>query len=94
VTRLLLAHVEPCERGGFGGHRHHRRSESAGSPGRVELALLAAEFPAFRFWRQTYYDRTLYIAQSTSLSTRPHAVVTDDLGELRAALTAGQPPGR
>jgi hypothetical protein len=69
-------------------------SESAGSPDRDELTLLAAEFPAFRFWRQTFYDRTLYTAQSTSLSTRPHTVVTDDLGELRAALTVGQPPGR
>ena len=69
-------------------------SGSAGSPDHDELALLASEFPAFRFWRQTFHDRTLYIAQGTSLSTRPHTVVTDDLGELRAALTAGQPPGR
>jgi len=90
----LLGHVEPCERGGFGGHRHRRRQWIRRITRPRELALLAAEFPAFRFWRQTFHDRTLYIAQGTSLSTSPHTVVTDDLGELRAALTAGQPPGR
>jgi len=68
--------------------------ESAESRDHDELALLAAEFPAFRFWCQTFYERTLYIAQSTSLGTRPHTVVTDDLGELRAALEVGQPPSR
>ena len=69
-------------------------SGSAGSRDHDELTLLAAEFPAFRFWCQTFSDRTLYTAQSTSLGTRPHTVVTDDLGELRAALALGRPPSR
>jgi hypothetical protein len=64
-------------------------SESTGSRHR-ELARLAAEYPAFRFWCQTFSDRTLYTAQSTSLGTRPHTVVTDNLAELRAALAAGR----
>lgn len=53
-----------------------------------ELALVAAGFPAFHFWRAITYDRIRYVAQGTSLDTHPYAVVTHDLVELRAALDA------
>jgi hypothetical protein len=55
-----------------------------------KLALIAAGFPAFHLWRATIYDRIRYIAQGASLDTHPYAVVTADLDELHAALTAGQ----
>lgn len=55
-----------------------------------ELAMIAAGFPAFRLWRVTIYDRIRYIAQGASLDTHPYTVVTGDLDELRAALSAGQ----
>jgi hypothetical protein len=58
-----------------------------------ELALLAAGFPAFQFWRETTQDRTRYIARAHRLGTRPHTAVTTDPGELAAALTAGQQAG-
>jgi hypothetical protein len=51
------------------------------------LPALRAEFPAFRIWRETTRDRVRYIARSPHLDLNPHTVVTDDLGELRAALT-------
>jgi hypothetical protein len=51
-----------------------------------ELALVAAGFPAFRIWRQTFWDRTRYTAQARELTTHPNTVVTGDLAELRAAL--------
>jgi hypothetical protein len=55
-----------------------------------ELALIAAGFPAFHLWHGHIYDRTRYIAQGHNLDTHPHTVVTGDLGELAAALAAGQ----
>jgi hypothetical protein len=55
-----------------------------------ELALLAAGFPAFRLWRETILDRTRYVAQGTTLNSHPHIVITDDLAELAATLTASQ----
>lgn len=57
-----------------------------------ELALLAAEFPAFRVWQERVHNRTRYVARGTTLDTRPHTVITDDLAELRTALAAGQRP--
>jgi hypothetical protein len=53
-----------------------------------ELALVAAGFPAFQFWRAITYDRIRYVAQGTSLDTHPSVVVTHDLVELRAVLGA------
>jgi hypothetical protein len=55
-----------------------------------ELALVAAGFPAFRLWRETCYDRTRYVSRARDISTHPHTIVTADLGELAAALAAGQ----
>lgn len=68
-------------------------AEGPGDPD--ELALVAAGFPAYRIWRQTFYDRTRYTAQARDLTIHPNTVVTADLAELHAALlddpqTAGQ----
>jgi hypothetical protein len=57
-----------------------------------ELAMIAAGFPAFCIWREARYDGARYAAQARSLATRPAAVITRDLAELRAALTASSPP--
>jgi len=51
-----------------------------------ELASLRAGFPCFRIWREETCDRALYVARSRHLELNPHTVVTDDIGELRAAL--------
>jgi DNA-binding XRE family transcriptional regulator len=55
-----------------------------------ELALVAAGFPAFRLWREVTCEGTRYVAQGGNLAARPYAVVTGDLTELRAALSAGE----
>jgi hypothetical protein len=55
-----------------------------------ELALIAAGFPAFCLWREATSYGIRYIAQGINLTARPYSVVTGDLTELRAALTAGQ----
>ncbi|HUZ24149.1 MAG TPA: hypothetical protein VMV07_10345 [Streptosporangiaceae bacterium] len=59
-----------------------------------ELALVAAGFPAFRVWRETCLDRTYYVSRARDLGNHPHTVVTDSLGELAAALAAGQDQDR
>jgi hypothetical protein len=51
-----------------------------------DLAELRREFPQFRIWRETLPDRSRYVARSQRAGLNPHTVVTDDLGELRAAL--------
>jgi hypothetical protein len=55
-----------------------------------ELALLAAGYPAFQFWRETLPDRSWHIARTNDLQVHPTAVITDDLAELQAALRAGK----
>jgi hypothetical protein len=50
------------------------------------LTALRADFPCFRIWREETYDRARYIARSLHPGLNPHTVVTDDAGELRAAL--------
>jgi hypothetical protein len=61
---------------------------TAGDPD--ELALIAAGFPAFCIWRSVTAGHSRYVAQSITTDTRPHTVITGDLAELAAALTAGQ----
>jgi hypothetical protein len=56
-----------------------------------ELALIEAGFPGFRVWRQTVCDRMRYVAASRDLDTHPYTVITSDLKELVASLTAGRP---
>jgi hypothetical protein len=53
------------------------------------LSVLRADFPQFRIWRETTGNRTRYIARSLHRGARPHTVVTADLAELRAELSAG-----
>src|ERR1700720_4676684 len=81
--------------------RHHRPSPPPGHHAMNshpphsdpdELALIAAGFPEFSVWRSVTVYRTRYIAQSRRLGVHPHTVVTDDLAELAAALTAGRSP--
>jgi hypothetical protein len=50
------------------------------------LTALRQDFPAFRIWRETIHDRTRYTACRQQPGLNPHTVITDDLGELRAAL--------
>jgi hypothetical protein len=50
------------------------------------LAILQAQFPCFRIWRERTCDRVRYVARSLHPGLNPHTVVTDDIGELRAAL--------
>jgi O-methyltransferase involved in polyketide biosynthesis len=51
-----------------------------------ELAGLQEEFPAFRIWREITGERVRFVARSLRPGVSPHTVVTDDVGELRAAL--------
>jgi hypothetical protein len=57
-------------------------------PDADELAMIAAGFPAFSIWRSVTAAGRRYVAQSLSLQTHPHTVVTDNLAELTTALTA------
>ena len=52
----------------------------------AELAVLQADFSCFRIWREQTCDRARYEARSLHLEINPHTVVTDDIGELSAAL--------
>jgi hypothetical protein len=54
-----------------------------------ELDRLQAGFPQFRIWREIICDRARYVARREDPGARPHTVVTADLDELRAALSAG-----
>jgi hypothetical protein len=77
-------------------------SETA--PAQNQLAVLQADFPCFRSSREQTCDRARYAVRSLHPGLNPHTVVTDDIGELRAALEpsrhtpcprphpAGQPP--
>jgi hypothetical protein len=55
-----------------------------------EIARLQASFPEFRIWRESTYSGPRYIACRLRPGTRPHTLVTADLGELRAELGAGR----
>jgi hypothetical protein len=56
------------------------------APPPAELAILQADFPCFRIWREQTCDRALYMSRSLHLEINPHTVMTGDIGELRAAL--------
>jgi S-adenosyl methyltransferase len=67
----------------------------------TSLHALRADFPHYRFWRESARNRTRYVARTQYGGGSPHTVVTGDLAELRAALagsaapwpTAGEPAG-
>jgi hypothetical protein len=51
-----------------------------------DLAVLQAEFPAFRIWEEQMPGRIRYVARSRTDDVNPHTVITADLDELRGAL--------
>jgi hypothetical protein len=55
----------------------------------LDLAQLQAGFPQFAIWQEIGYGRPRYIARSLRPGTRPHTLITSDLRELRAGLSAG-----
>jgi hypothetical protein len=58
----------------------------------AELAHLRAEFPGHLIGTETIVGRGVrYLARARQHDAHPHTVLTPDLGELRAALEAGQP---
>jgi len=59
---------------------------TVGQPLPAELAILQADFPCYRIWREQTYDRDRYHALSLHLEINPYTVVTDDIRELRAVL--------
>lgn len=57
----------------------------------AELAHLRAEFPGHLIGTETIVGRGVrYLARARQHDAHPHTVLTPDLGELRAALEAGQ----
>jgi hypothetical protein len=56
-----------------------------------DVAQLQASFPQFRIWRESTYRGPRYIACRLQPGTRPHTLITSDLGELRAELGTGGP---
>lgn len=60
--------------------------------GQPTLRQVRRQFPQFAIWREVSLDRCRYIARALDLGTNPHTVITDDLAELRDALSGkGQP---
>jgi O-methyltransferase involved in polyketide biosynthesis len=55
-----------------------------------DLAVLQADYPVYRIWREITPGRDRYVVRSLLPGLSPHTVVTDDLGELRDLL---QPAG-
>ncbi len=55
-----------------------------------ELAMLRTEFPGHLIGEESIMGRIRYVARRRKEGSNPHTVVTPDLGELRAALAAGQ----
>ena len=59
-----------------------------------DLAVLRADFPAFKIWREHIPGRARYVARSLRDGLNPHTVVTSDLGELREALEPARAAGK
>jgi hypothetical protein len=55
------------------------------------LMKMQRDFPGHRIWREIIPGRTVYVARSHHPTAHPHTVVTPDLRELHAALTASPP---
>jgi S-adenosyl methyltransferase len=51
-----------------------------------DLAVLRAEFPAYKIWQEQMPGRVRYVACSRLNGVNPHTVITADIGELREAL--------
>lgn len=52
------------------------------------LAFLWRDFPSHRIWEEAAGGRVRYVARALRLGVSPYAVVTSDLGELRAILAS------
>src|SRR5215468_10722315 len=66
------------------------RSDSAGevevSAVGEDLAVLRAQFPAYKIWQEHTPGRVRYVARSRHTHVNPHTVITADLAELRDVL--------
>lgn len=54
----------------------------------VEIAARAPQFPDHLIWRQATPAGVRYVARGRHLAARPYALMTGDLSELWAALSA------
>jgi len=59
---------------------------------RDDLAVLRADYPGYKIWREITPGRDRYVARSLIAGLNPHTVVTDDLGELRGVLGPAAAP--
>ena len=57
-----------------------------------DLAVLRADYPGYKIWREITPGRDRYVARSLIEGLNPHTVVTDDLGELRDVLEPAAAP--
>jgi hypothetical protein len=57
----------------------------------IQLSQLSAEFPAFHIGMETttYHYRVRFVARARHADVHPVLVITPDVAELRAALSAG-----
>ena len=78
---LITAQGRPGRPGG---------GEMSGNDADAELAMLRTEFPGHLIGEECIMGRIRYVARRRKEGANPHTVVTPDLGELRAALAAGQ----
>jgi hypothetical protein len=59
----------------------------------AQAERLAVEFPRFAIWLEPAEDdKVRYIAKNRHPDVHPRMVITADVAELRATLSAGQPP--
>ena len=58
-----------------------------------ELAVLQAEFPAYKIWQEQTPGRVRFVARSRLQDVNPHTVITADMAELREALRPGPSAG-
>lgn len=59
----------------------------------AQAEALSEEFPRFAVWLEPAEDdKVRYIAKDRHPDVHPRMVVTSDVAELRAALSADQPP--
>jgi hypothetical protein len=63
-------------------------SEFADQLDAVEIAARAPQFPNHVIWRETTPAGVRYVARGRNLGVRPYALMTRDLSELWAALSA------
>src|SRR5260370_31281020 len=59
-----------------------------------DLAVLRADFPAYKIWQEHIPGRARYVARSLRPGLNPHTVVPSALGELREALEPARVAGR